>query len=64
MTAEQTCLLPSIAEERFHTALALLQSFLDWHQACPADGERKPVEWFAHEVEGFLADPTGPRWGN
>lgn len=65
MTTEQTCLLPSIAEERLGYAIDILQRFMDWHATSePLEGDRKAVAWFAHQVQNFLDDPNGPSWRN
>ncbi len=63
MTVEQTCLLPSIAEERYRNLEALLGQFLAWFHALPVtEGDRRPVEWFAAEAEAVLQDPESITW--
>lgn len=61
MIAEQTCLLPSVAETKLRIAEGILQRFLDWHNAgCILGPDRVVLTWFANDVKEYFE--TGTDW--
>lgn len=58
MIAEQIVLFPSVAEERLRSLEEIMKGFLDWHDGPMEWGDRKPVEWLAHQVREYFIE-----WG-